>query len=259
VKVLAAIPCFNTEPFIADVVSRARKYVDLVVVIDDGSYDGTAEVAIGAGAVVISHEKNRGKGAAMKTAVENAETNIIIFLDGDGQHNPEDIPKLTEAILRNKVDLVIGSRCLPGSRVSGSPLTRRLSNKLASFVISAVVSFLLPLAILFNRLIRLPRPTQKSQTTRPTKLKWIKITDCTSGFRAVRKESWQKLNFTSEGFQIETEMIYEAVRNGLTIKDVPISCNWSGEFSRLSILRDGLKTLKLLTGKLLSDARNQGS
>ena len=117
-KVVAVIPCFNTEPFIAEVVSKARKYVDQVIVIDDGSRDGTAEAARAAGAVVVSHEKNRGKGAAMKTGVENTDADIIIFLDGDGQHDPEDIPKIIEPILRGKVDLAIGSRCLPESKAS---------------------------------------------------------------------------------------------------------------------------------------------
>ena len=255
-KVVAAIPCFNTEPFIAEVVSKARKYVDQVIVIDDGSRDGTAEAARAAGAVVVSHEKNRGKGAAMKTAVENTDADIIIFLDGDGQHNPEDIPKIIEPILRDEADLAIGSRCLPESKASISPLTRRFSNNLASFVISAIISFLLPSAALFNRLIRLPMLTQKSQTTRP-KLKWTKITDCTSGFRAVRRESWQKFNFTSEGFQIETEMIYEAAKNKFVIAEAPISCNWNSEISRLSIFRDGLRTLKLLSGKLINDIRGR--
>jgi glycosyltransferase involved in cell wall biosynthesis len=183
VKILAAIPCFNTEPFIAGVVSRARKYVDLVVVIDDGSYDGTAEVARAAGALVVRHEKNLGKGAAMKTLAQNTEADIIVFPDGDGQHHPEDIPKIIAPILQNKSDLVIGSRTLVGAKVSGYPLTRRLSNSLASLVISLTISFLLPLTTLFKCPVR-----------------YIKITDCTSGFRAIKREAWQKLDLVSQRF-----------------------------------------------------------
>ncbi|MCL0098637.1 glycosyltransferase [Dehalococcoidia bacterium] len=91
-KVLAAIPCFNTEPFIADVVSNAKKYVDQVIVIDDGSHDDTAEAARTAGALVISHEVNRGAGAATKSCFEAAKTNaadVLVILDGDAQHNPD--------------------------------------------------------------------------------------------------------------------------------------------------------------------------
>jgi len=127
------------------VVKRTRRYVDQVIVIDDGSCDNTADVARVAGALVISHEKNLGKGAAMKTGAQNAKGDVIIFLDGDGQHDPGDIPKIIAPILQNKAALVIGSRCLPKSKVSVSPFTRRFSNKVASFIISMTISFLLPL------------------------------------------------------------------------------------------------------------------
>ncbi len=96
-KVVAAVPCFNTERYIEDVVTRARKYVDLVIVIDDGSSDGTADVARAAGALVISHSKNGGYGKAIKSCFEAARTNgadVLVILDGDGQHNPDEIPRL---------------------------------------------------------------------------------------------------------------------------------------------------------------------
>jgi glycosyltransferase involved in cell wall biosynthesis len=239
-KVVAAIPCFNTERFIGDVVSKAKKYVDQVIVIDDGSCDGTVEAAKAAGALVVSHEKNMGKGAAMQTAVQSADADIIVFLDGDSQHDPEDIPEVIAPILQGKADFVIGSRCLPESKASTSPLARRLSNNLASLAISVIISLFLPLATLFK-----------------CPMKWIKITDCTSGFRAVRKESWQKLHLTSQGFQVETEMIYEAARNKFAIAEVPISCNWNSGTSRLHIAQDGLRTLKLLAGKLIGDIRGR--
>jgi len=82
-----------------------------------------------------------------------------------------------------------------------------------------------------------------------------RITDCTSGFRAIKREAWQRLDSTSQGFQIETEMIYEAARNGLIIAEAPISCNWNSQFPRLSILQDDLRTLKLLSKKLLTNLR----
>ncbi|MCL0034862.1 glycosyltransferase family 2 protein [Dehalococcoidia bacterium] len=263
-KVLAAIPCFNTEPFIADVVSNAKKYVDQVVVINDGSHDGTAEAAMTAGALVISHEGNLGKGAAMKIAAEAAsDADVIVFLDGDGQHDPEDIPKVVAPILRGKADIVIGSRHLQESGVSSPSFTRRLTNILASLTISVIISFVLPLAMSLNHLIHPKKSlgnSPHSLATNPTfrildsghgTKKWI--TDCTSGFRAIKKDKWQKLNLISNGFEIETEMIYEAAKNKLTIADAPITCNWNSHISRLSILRDGSKTLKLLAQKLIGD------
>ncbi len=215
-------------------------YPHEIIVVDDGSKDETKEIARSNGIIIISHEKNLGKGAAMKTGVENARGDIILFLDGDGAHDPQDIPRVIAPILGGEADLVIGSRTLPESKVSISPLSRRLSNNLASFVISVIISFLLPLATLFK-----------------CPVKYIKITDCTSGFRATTKEGWQKLDLISQGFQIETEMLYEAARNKLAITEVPISCNWNSELSRLSIVKDGFRTLKLLVWKLLNNAKRR--
>lgn len=234
------IPAYNAEQTMAEclhAVTNLRWSGDLeVIVVNDGSEDGTGKIAHSNGTIVVSHEKNLGKGAAMKTGVQNARGDIIIFLDGDGAHDPQDMPRVLAPILTREADLVIGSRALPESRVSVSPLTRRLSNNLASFVISVIISFLLPLATLFK-----------------WPAKYIKITDCTSGFRAIKRERWQKLHLVSSRFEIETEMIYEAAKDKLVIKEVPISCNWNSQLSRLSILKDGLRTLKLLAGKLIGD------
>ena len=243
------IPSRDEANSIGSLITKIKRglsgYPYEIIVVDDGSKDETKEVARSNNTIVISYKKNLGKGAAMKTGVENAGGDIIVFLDGDGAHDPEDIPRVIAPILEGEADLVIGSRALPESEVSISPLTRRLSNNLASFIISIIVSFLLPLAIKLNRLFK------PSESTQRTKLVWI--TDCTSGFRAITKEGWQKLDLVSQGFQIETEMIYEAVRNKLTIAQAPISCNWNSHFSHLSVPRDGLKTLSLLARKLMSN------
>ncbi|MBC8521973.1 MAG: glycosyltransferase family 2 protein, partial [Methanomicrobia archaeon] len=100
-KTLAAIPCYNERIPIAYVVTLARKHVDEVLVIDDGSSDGTADVGREVGATVISHEQNRGKGAAIKTALNYAAANgfdALVLLDGDGQHDPNQIPQLLQPI-----------------------------------------------------------------------------------------------------------------------------------------------------------------
>jgi len=114
-KVVAAIPCFNTEPFIADVVTKAKKYVDQVIVVDDGSTDGTAEAAKAAGATVISHGMNKGYREATKSCFAAAKANaadVLVTLDGDGQHNPDEIPSVLSPVLNKEADLVIGSRFL---------------------------------------------------------------------------------------------------------------------------------------------------
>jgi len=234
------IPARNEAASLSSLVPKIKEslssYPHEIIVVDDGSQDSTREIAQSNAAVVISHEKSLGKGAAMKTGAENAKGDILVFLDGDGAHNPRDIPIMIVPIVQGRADFVIGSRALPESKIPTSPLWRRLSNNLASFIISVTISFLLPRAAMFR-----------------WRAKWVKITDCTSGFRAIGKEGWQKLDLISQGFQIETEMIYEAVRNNLTLVEVPISCNWDSEASRLSIVRDGLETLKLLVGKAIRD------
>lgn len=252
-KVIAAIPCYRTEHYVRDVVSRAKKYVDQVIVVDDGSDDGTGEMAREAGALVIRHEKNRGKGAAMKTAVQNSDADIVVFLDSDGQHNPDEIPELIEPIIQGRADLVIGSRHLPGSQIASPSFKRRLTNTLASIIISIVISVLLPLALWLNRLIKPSASSQVATNHQIRTKRWI--TDCTSGFRAITREAWQRLDLTADGFQIEAEMIYEAAKNKLLIAEVPISCNWKSGVSSLSIFRDGWKTVKLLAQKLICEVK----
>ncbi|EHR79127.1 glycosyl transferase [Thermococcus litoralis DSM 5473] len=113
-KTLIIIPAYNEELTIGSVVALAKKYGD-VLVVDDGSKDRTSEIAQKAGAIVIRHEVNKGKGAALKTGFGYALANgydVIVTIDADGQHNPDEIPLLLKPILEGEADLVIGSRYL---------------------------------------------------------------------------------------------------------------------------------------------------
>jgi len=253
------IPVKDEAKHIGDLISRIGESLNghpyEVIVVDDGSRDKTSRVARKNGATVIMHDGNQGKGTAMKTGVRNASGDIFVFLDGDGAHEPQDIPGVVAPILEGKASLVIGSRTLPQSRVTASPLTRRLTNNMASLIISVTISFLLPLAVLTNRLGRLLKLTRRNGATQPTKPRYIRITDCTSGFRAITRQGWQSQTLISQRFEIETEMIYEAVKKGLVVVEVPIGCHWDKRFSGLSIFGDGFRTLKLLSRKLLNDVR----
>jgi glycosyltransferase involved in cell wall biosynthesis len=286
-KIAAVIPCLNTENTIGEVVRRTKEYVNEVIVVDDGSSDMTAIVAQYAGAMVIRHDHNQGKGAAMKTGAANIKADILVFIDGDGQHDPDNIPALLRPILEGKADFVIGSRFLRGSRASYVPIGRKTTNILASMIISFIVSVLQPVIAKISRktISRLepshsflldPRNVRRSaernkarthyhnKRIRETRrcdyrlinrrLKWI--TDCTSGFTALRMENWRTLNLTADGYQIETEMIFEQAKHGYTISETAISCNWKGSLSRLSIVQDGTKTLLLLAKKLLTHEKN---
>jgi glycosyltransferase involved in cell wall biosynthesis len=112
-KVILAIPAYNEEVAIGSVVARSKKYVDKVIVVDDGSKDHTVEIAKLVGAEVVSHKVNGGYGAAIKTCFEAAKANCadaMIIIDADGQHNPDDIPTLINEMVTRKSDIVIGSR-----------------------------------------------------------------------------------------------------------------------------------------------------
>jgi len=104
------IPAFNEERTIGEIVQRVKKYTDDVLVIDDGSRDKTVENALKSGARVISHGKNRGYIAALRTGFKHAEGDIIVVMDADGQHDPDDIPSLVKPILDDREDMVIGVR-----------------------------------------------------------------------------------------------------------------------------------------------------
>lgn len=116
-KISVVLPAYNEEITIGSIVLLTRYYADNVIVVDDGSADRTAEIAKGAGAEVIIHKTNKGKGSALKTGFKAAAdmgADIIVTMDSDGQHNPADIPNLLTPIIEEKVDMVIGSRYLNG-------------------------------------------------------------------------------------------------------------------------------------------------
>ena len=116
--ITAILPAYNEEVSIGSVVLRARTYADRVIVIDDGSLDRTVEVAELAGAEVIRHARNRGKGAALKTGFGALNgSDIIVTIDTDGQHDPADIPQLVEPIRTGEADMVNGSRYMNGNNI----------------------------------------------------------------------------------------------------------------------------------------------
>ena len=207
--VIAAIPCFNTEAFIADVVSRTKKHVDQVVIIGDGSHDGTAKTAKAVGTLVINHGWNRGCGEAVKSCFEAAKSNgvdILVTLDGDGQHNPDEIPKVVALILNDGADIVIGSRFLGNQ--TNMPRYRRLGIKLITF--------------LFNF---------GSE---------VKVHDAQSGFRAYSKQTLNTISVTEAGMSISVETLIKARANGLKIREVATSCQYHPSSSSMNPVIHGL-------------------
>ncbi len=203
-RIVAAIPCYNTQKNIGNVVAETLKYVDEVVVVDDGSTDMTRDVAELAGARVISHDRNRGYGEAIKSCISAARedgADILITIDGDGQHNSNEIPRLLEPILRNKAEIVIGSRFIKKSKQM--PAYRKLGINIINF--------------LWN---------MGSRT---------KVTDSQSGFRAYSMSVMGNIDFSESGMGMSIEILEKARKYELKIKEVPISCSYNNNNSHISL------------------------
>ncbi len=210
-NIVAAIPCFNEERCIGSVVLKTKKFVNNVVVIDDGSTDETAWIAEAAGAVVIRHERNQGKGAAIKTAfkyVKKAGCNALVLLDGDGQHDPAAIPALLAPVLEGRCDIVVGSRFLVnGGKI---PRYRRAGQHLLTLVTN-----------LGSR---------------------VKLTDSQSGFRSFSRKAINAMSFVESGLSIESEMQFAISKSGLKVSEVPIEVSYF-ENAKRSALGHGLSVM----------------
>jgi glycosyltransferase involved in cell wall biosynthesis len=195
-RIAAIIPAYNEEKTIGSVVLRTKALVDEVLVVDDGSKDDTSLLAESAGATVLKMPYNSGKAAALLYGLDVlAEDGFdaVVMLDADGQHNPKQIPQLLRPILDDKADMVIGSRFMEGTK--GIPRYR----KVGQTVLNKATSF----------------------------GAGIRITDSQSGFRALSKRALQNLDFQSQGYNIETDMIGHFVDRGVRITEVPIETEYN--------------------------------
>jgi len=217
-RVFCVIPAFNEEKYIYDVAKIAKEFVDVVVVVDDGSIDKTFSRAIDSGAVVLRHEENMGKGAALRTGFKYAlehGADIVVTLDGDMQHDPLEIPKFLEKIREEGVDIVVGSRFL--EKVKGMPIQRRLSN----FITTKVL----------NKVFKVP------------------VTDSQSGFRAFKRKVLEKITFKDNRYGAETEILIEAKRKGFNIVEVPISVKYENQKSKIRPIRETFSWIWLIIKK----------
>ena len=211
VNVVAIIPAYNEEKALADVIDRTLEHVDEVIVVDDGSSDKTSEVAIEAGARVIRHSVNLGKGEALKSGFKAiGDDSIIITIDGDGQHNPSEIPDLVRPIVEDGADLVNGSRYMNGPE-ENTPAYRRVGQKVLDIA------------------------TNISAGT--------KVTDSQSGFRAFSPQSKNVFRFKDTGFGIESEMLVDASEAGLKIVEVPITVRYDLDGSTKDPITHGVGVL----------------
>jgi glycosyltransferase involved in cell wall biosynthesis len=212
--VLAIIPAYCEERFIAQVVREVLEHVKAALVVDDGSTDGTSSEAEAAGARVIRHPSNLGKGAALKTGLRSAllsKADFFLFLDGDGQHDPAEIPAFIETINRSNADLVIGNRML---NLESMPFIRRWTNRFMSWQI--------------GRICKLPIP------------------DSQCGFRLARKELQPVLMAPSNRFEFESESLILAAQRGVRLSFVPIRTIYTDQHSKIQPIRDTMRYFRLI-------------
>jgi len=223
--VVACIPAYNEEKAISEVCSRAKKYVDMIIVCDDGSTDKTREIIDKLGVTVKRHPKRLGKGAALKTLFDVAKdlnADIIVTLDADGAHFPEEVTYLLKPILKSNpgADVVIGSRFANHTRGNVSTLNYA-GNRF------------------FNILTYL--------------LTGRRLTDTQSGFRAFKRKFLNDIIIHSNGYEAESEITIKAIRYGYKIVEVPIKCGKNYRASKLHSFRDGLRIFVTIIKTFLLD------
>jgi glycosyltransferase involved in cell wall biosynthesis len=198
-QTVAAMPAYNEEQYIAKTIVGAYRYVDLVIVIDDGSSDATVEIAQALGALVIRHRKNLGYGGALRTIFSVSRilgAGALVILDSDGQHGPDDIPALLNG-LEEGSDVVIGSRFLDGSK-GDIPAYRKVGMKV------------------------LDTATQFAGGD-------LKVSDSQSGFRAYGRRAIEAVHVTGEGMSAGSEILIQAADAGLQIAEAPITVRYDIE------------------------------
>jgi glycosyltransferase involved in cell wall biosynthesis len=199
IRIVGCIPALNEQDTIARVIIRAKKHVDRVVVVDDGSTDDTAVIAEELGALVIRHGKNLGYGVAIRScfaAARDLGADVLVTLDADGQHDPDQIPVLVEPIKSGSADLVVGSRFLSAASGRQPPRYRKAGIRLL---------------------------------TRATELvSDVALSDAQSGFRAYGRRGIDLIDPTEQGMGASLEILMRASEHDLRIVEVPISVRYEG-------------------------------
>ena len=215
-NVAALIPCYFEAQRIREVAARARAQLNTVLVVDDGSTDGTESEARAAGVEVIRHAVNQGKGAAIKTGLRElsarAGLEYALILDGDGQHLPEEIPNFLAAAERTRAPMLVGTRM---SDTRTMPFVRRMTNRFMSWQISRVCG----------------QPVPDSQC----------------GFRMIHRDLAPALAaIATVKFDYETEMLVVASRRGCKIEAVPVSTIYGDEKSKIHPVRDTIRFYQMM-------------
>ena len=220
-KICLLLPAYNESRTIGRIVQEAGLFVGCIVVIDDGSSDDTADIARAHGAIVLKHAQNRGKGRALRTGFDYALQKgyeLIATMDGDGQHDPMDLPRFFDYFRRTRPDILVGGRIKERSRM---PLHRRLNNWLVSNVGSALCG--------------------------------QKVPDFQSGYRLVKAEVLKTVRLETERYETESELLIKAGRLGFRIESTAIQTIYGDEGSNVKALRE----MRLFTQLLIKSLRDK--
>ena len=217
-RLVAVIPCYNEERNIRGIIENTLKQVHHVIMVDDGCTDNTVKIIKDLPIQILQHEKNLGKGAALRTGFDEAihHGDIIITIDGDGQHTPERIPDFVDAILNTPAHIVIGSRFLGETRQM--PWLRKFTNGLTNTII--------------RTFFKMP------------------VTDTQSGYRAFRKEVLEYTDTVEPRFVMETEILINAKKLGFIIAEIEIATIYGvGEQSKMQPTREAKEWLIMISKK----------
>ena len=217
--VVVGIPAYNEENGIGSIVLGVERYADDVVVVDDGSTDRTPAILEQADVTVLQHERNRGKGAAIRTLLAHArdvDCDALVLLDADGQHDPADVPRLAEPVVTDDADVVVGSRYLAREESGDeTPVYRRLGQVVLDYCTARVTG--------------------------------SDLTDTQSGYRALSPTALERLSLTTDGMGVESEMIDSATSEGLTIVERAIRARYDDlEGQTYNPIAHGLAVLAFL-------------
>jgi glycosyltransferase involved in cell wall biosynthesis len=213
-RLVVLIPSYNEARSIGAIVKALGKLDFTVYVVDDGSIDDTANIARSEGAVVLVHDKNKGKGASLIEGsghILKKDFDRVLVMDGDGQHRVEDIGALTKCMQETGADIVIGNRM---QDTASMPYIRVCTNRFMSFLISRITG------------------------------QDIKDTQC--GFRLIKKEVLQQVKLESFHYDMESELLIKAARQGFKIKSAPVKTVYEGEVSRINPVVDTFRFFVLM-------------
>ena len=217
-RVCVVIPTYNEEKEIAGVLEGIKEQGLQAVVVDDGSTDKTAGIAEEKGAVVLRNKANLGKGASLVRGFEYALKDgfeAVITMDGDGQHDPVDIPEFMRGAQGSPYGVFIGNRM---AKPHSMPWLRIATNKFMSWFISCLAGQAIP--------------------------------DTQCGFRLIKKEALQKLELKTRNYEIESEMIIKAARQGFKVESINITTVYRNEKSRINPFVDTLRFISYISREL---------